>query len=153
MEAHEKSANERSNGAKRDDEKHESERSDATQSPSPMYEYIRLRIELNRLPAIENFEAFYQQWRHLIRQINDTLVMCDGLLDAIILYMSKAGLELEDVAARLGFRKGDWDLKDKLHKWLLSRGEETTELDTAGRSPVYSIYTFADAGEFSGNRA
>jgi hypothetical protein len=140
MEANEKGGDERSNGEKRDDKNHEAEPNDATQPPSPVYEYIRLSIELNCLPAGENFEIFYQQWQQLQSQIGGTLVMCDGLLDAIILYMSREGLELEDVAARLGFRKGDWGIRDKLYHWLLSRGKETAELDTAGRSFVSSMY-------------
>src|ERR1700730_15305725 len=94
-----------------------SEPNGAQQSDFPLYEYIRLNILLNRVPADDTFEVFYRQCKHLMKQIKDTGVLPDDRTDNIILCMSKKSWDFEDISNRLRLLGGELT-KEKLYEWL-----------------------------------
>jgi hypothetical protein len=110
------------------------EPSGAQQSDFPLYEYIRLNILLNRVPADDTFEVFYRQCRHLMKQIKDTGVLPDDRTDNIILCISKKSWDFEYISHRLRLLGGELT-KEKLYEWLVSQGNGE-EMDQLSGCPI-----------------
>ncbi|KAH8761464.1 hypothetical protein F5882DRAFT_27303 [Hyaloscypha sp. PMI_1271] len=110
------------------------EPSGAQQSDFPLYEYIRLNILLNRVPADDTFEVFYRQCRHLMKQTKDTGVLPDDCTDNIILCISKKSWDFEYISHRLRLLGGELT-KEKLYEWLVSQGNGE-EIDQLSGCPI-----------------